>query len=282
VPVPGRHEVCLSRPILSGSNPVRCAEIWLQNGGLDDGLARGARGTSYEAGLRSKFRRSIARNALLGDTRCAEHAVKKNKVFREEIDLLIQVGDLLVVGEAKCFLFPADSRERLNYMENLAKAAAQAKRKAAAVAARPDVAAHALGIAPERAASLRVVPLVVVNQGFGVSYEIGDCRITDARFLALYLGSGSYVPHALVAPGDAGYALGSGTLYRSQAEAATLFEETLRDPPTLRRFRDRLAWDLFPFPTASGEPLFVATTTLQDISPEMRREGLLLAAAAGF
>ena len=108
VPVPGGDEVCLSRPALEGGNPIRRIEIWLQNGGLNDDLSSGARGDAYEAGLRAKCRDAILGNALLTDSRCAPHAIKKSREFGEQVDLLIQIGDIVLVCEVKCFLFPAD------------------------------------------------------------------------------------------------------------------------------------------------------------------------------
>ena len=282
VPVPGGDEVCLARPVLLGSNPIRRTEIWLQNGGLNDDLSSAARGDAYEAGLRAQCRDAIAGDALLTDARCAPNAIKKTADFPEQIDLLVQLGDLLLVCEVKCFLFPADSRERLNYMEKLADAAEQAKRKAKALALHADASAKALGLADERAGQLRVVPLVVVNQEFGVSYDFDDCLVVDARFLLLYLGSGTYVPHSVIAPKGTGYALGSSTLYNSQTESAKCFEDTLRDPPTLSRFVDRLKWEPFPVPTQTGEPLLVMRTILKEPGADERSEAERVAALAGF
>ena len=167
VPVPGSGQVCLCRSVLRGDNPLRRIEIWLRNGGYTDDLAKDARGDVYEAGLRAKVRAAIAGNALLSDARCAENAVKKDGDFPEQIDLLVQVGEVVLVCEVKCFVFPADPQERFNHMEKVVDASAQARRKAEALARRPDVAVRALGVGPDRAARLRTVPLVVLNQGFG-------------------------------------------------------------------------------------------------------------------
>ena len=227
VTVPGTERVCLARPILVGGNPIRCAEIWMQNGGLDDSLSRNARGDVYEAELRRKLRKAIEDNPLLTDTRCAEHAIKKSSDFIQQIDLLLQIGSVLIVGEVKCLLFPAEPRERFNYLEKLADAAAQARIKAQAIESRPDVAGRALGVAADKIAGSRVVPLVVVNQGFGTSLEIEGCRVTDARFLALYLSSGTYAPHVLVGRRGTEHVVASASLYRDQNEAASHIERRL-------------------------------------------------------
>ena len=166
-------------------------------------------------------------------------------------------------------------------MEKLADAADQAKRKAKALALNSDVSAKALGISNERTRDLQVIPLVVVNQEFGVSYDFDGCLVVDARFLLLYLESGTYVSHSVTAPRGGGYALGNATFYNSQSEAIVRFEDTLRDPPTLRRFVDRLNWELFPVPTKSGS-LLVMRTILKEPSGQDRTQGERLAAQAGF
>lgn len=282
VPTPGGDEVCLARPVLQCSNLIRRAEIWLQNGGLNDDLSSGARGDAYEAGLRAKCAAEIAGNALLTDAGCSPHAIKKTQDFDEQVDLLIQIGDLLLACEVKCFLFPADARERLNHMEKLAGAAAQAKRKAEALALNPGASAKALGIAEARTSAMRVVPLVVVNQEFGASYDFDGCLVVDARFLLLYLGSGTFVPHSVIGPRGAGLALGSSTLYADQAECVARIEATFGDPPPLRRFVERLEWELSPFPTSTGQPLWVMKTVLREPSADQRGDAARLAALAGF
>ena len=282
VTVPGTEQVCLARSILVAGNPIRCAEIWMQNGGLDDNLSHNARGDAYEAELRRKVRKSIEDNPLLTDARCAEHAIKKSSDFPEQIDLLLQVGRVLLVGEVKCLLFPAEPREWLNYMEKLADAAAQARTKAEAIKSHPEVAARALDVAVDKFAPSRVVPLVVVNQGFGTSLEIEGCRVTDARFLDLYLSSGTYAPDVLVGRNGIEHVVGSSSLYHDQNEAASRLEAALSDPPPLRRFLDRLVWDASQFPTASGDPLLVETPRLRPMQEEERRSAELVAALAGL
>jgi hypothetical protein len=134
-PVPEEDVVCLVRPILSVGNPLRCAEIWLQDGGLADELTKHGRGRRFEASVRNSICEVIKENPLLNDTRCAPSQISRGNGFDEQIDLLIQIGNLLVVGEVKCLLFPSEPRERYNYMSKLRGAAEQAWRKAQRLAA---------------------------------------------------------------------------------------------------------------------------------------------------
>jgi hypothetical protein len=207
---------------------------------------------------------------MVPDGACAEHAVKKSAKFGEEVDLLVRFGSLLLVGEIKCFLFPADSRERFNYLSNLKKACAQATRKAAAIEKHKAIAAQALGVSTEAVAGLRIVPIVVLNQDFGASLVFGDCIVTTASFLDLYLASGSYVSEGVMNRAEGAWAHSTQVLYANAVEAAERFDTFMRQPPPLARFRALLNWSSFRFPTLAGEPLVIAQMEVGDMPLEMQ------------
>jgi hypothetical protein len=250
VPLPGSAEhLLIAHSVLATSNVVRRVEIWLTKGGLDDNLAR------------------------------ADHAIKKSANFPEQIDVLVQFASLLLVGEVKCLLSPADSRERYNFLRTLKDAAAQATRKAAAIAQYRDVAAQVLGIPETKVNNLRVLPLVVTNQGFGISLVFDGCIVIDAKFLKLYLGSGKYVSEAAFNCVDGSWAHAERYLYRSAAEAVDNFEKSMRRPPPLYRFVDQLHWTTFEFPTLSGNSLLITRTEYGNLSDETRSRYQALHAA---
>ena len=178
---------------------------------------------------------------------------QENSEFSEQIDLLIRLGPLLIVGEVKCWLYPADAIERFNQLRKLRKAAEQVKRKANALRARPDVAAKALGLSEELCQHLRVVPLVVSNQGFGFSLDLGGCFVTDAAFLKRYLDNGSLVIGYASDVRTGAAAPMVATMYERESQAAERIERNFRDPVVLRRFEQRISWEKIPFPTPIGE-----------------------------
>lgn len=272
VPLPVSDDCVLAMPVFESTNMVRTAESWLAKGGLDDNAPKSARGDVFERVIRAKMREALARNTIVTDGACAENAIKRDKNFPEEIDLLIQFGSLLLVGEVKCFSFPADTRERYNHLRKLRDACAQAVRKAAAIAKRPDVAAKALGISEDKVKALTILPITMVNQGYGVSLEFDGCVVTDARILDLYLGSGSYDSDAAIDTKVGGSAHLTLHLYRTPEEAVERFAATMRKPPGLQRFIDRLTWTSMQVPTSKDDVLFrVAHTQLNDGSPETKK-----------
>jgi hypothetical protein len=279
VPVPGEPALLLVLPVLAVSNPLRKVEMWLQKGGLDDNLSKDSRGDSYEAEYRSSTIAAIKRNPLFSDVRCAEREIKSDEDFSEQIDLLVRLGDLLIVGEVKCWLYPAESNERFRHFRKLKGAAEQAVRKAEAIRVRPDVAARALGLDPEECKRLRVVPIVVANQGFGFSLDIGGCRIADAAFLELFFGTGSPNSGAAFDNRTGRMMSTSLTLYESEKQAADKFESILARPVVLYRFADRIEWTTTPFPSLIGANTTVAMFHLKDVTGDERMICQMLASA---
>jgi hypothetical protein len=212
----------------------------------------------------------IAENELLRDARCCPGEIKKSADFGEQIDLLIRLGSLLIVGEVKCWLYPADPFERFMHLRKLREAAEQANRKASVLASRPDIAAKALGLTEEECRGLRVVPLVVANQGFGFSLKVDGCLVTDSAFLLTYLGAGSIITSAAIDPRNGRMVQAVTKLYENEAQAGAKLEEVLAAPFVLNRFVDRISWSENPFPALVGDPVYFATPRLGDVLGEER------------
>lgn len=77
---------------------------------------------------------------------------------------------------------PTEPGERVRYDGKLESAAKQAKRKADALSAKPEVAAAALGISVQEATALQYLPLVVTAQNYGFSTRVADVLVAEAEF----------------------------------------------------------------------------------------------------
>ena len=170
----------------------------------------------------------------------------------------------------KCRLSPADPRERHNYIRKLREAVDQAKRKAALLDRRRDFVSQSLKISGERPKELRIIPLVVMNQGFGASLEIDGCRIIDFRFLRIYLGSGEHVSDGAIDPMTGHVGFSTSVLYSNQEEAERLFEKFMAEPPVLQRLLNRMQASACPFKMPSGDELLIEMHLLADMSDQDR------------
>ena len=192
LPVPNseRRHVMIA-PLLVGA-PVKRVEAWMDKGGISDSRGVKGRGKPFERHVRLEVEQALQANALIADTTVAKHGLKR-RGNSEEIDLIARIGDTVIVGEVKCFVAPSEPLERHNHLDNLSRAAEQAANKRAWAEGNREAVGAALGVTdPQRAAALVIVPLVVINNGFGLGLERHGVPIVDLHFLVTLLSSGHY------------------------------------------------------------------------------------------
>jgi hypothetical protein len=254
----GDDKIALSLPSLIAGSPVRRVEIWLEQSGKGNKLVGSRRGTRYEATVRASISEAISKNPLLPESRCAPDALRPLAADVGDIDLLIWLAPLLLVAEVKCKLTPTEPIERYNYGRMLQEAANQARRKAHWVEHNIPQAAAALDVSPDTIISAEVVPLIVVNQGYGFSLEIDGCRVIDELFLRNYFADGALVTGSAFGKGGPEMGLRfRQVLYQSAAEASARLPEHFAEPFVLKRFLDKIEWRTVRFPTASGAELLI-------------------------
>ncbi|MBB3268774.1 hypothetical protein FHW79_006449 [Azospirillum sp. OGB3] len=264
VSVSNGSRVCIARPVVSNPNMQRTIEIIMKRGGLTDDENENSRGKPFESNVRREIISAIKRNGILSKSICAEHALKR-KGAGEEIDLLFTIGRTLFVGEVKCWMFPSDPLEYANRNRAIEKAASQARKKAAWVKENIERVAGHLGVDSDRLKGFNVVPIVVQNQSYGMSLEVNEVVVTDFDFLALYIGSSRYTAGgALLADGRESFRFES--FYHSEIEAEANFCRTMKDPPVLKRFKDRLQWMVNEFPTSGDCPLYFMSGVLGELT----------------
>lgn len=262
-PGTGNLHVVLA-PLLSAS-PVKRIEAWMERGGISDSRGLKGRGKLFERHVRKVVSDVLAANELLTDASAAEHGLKR-KGESEEIDLLVRVGDVLLVGEVKCFVAPSEPTDKRNHLDNLDKATAQAEVKRAWADANRGAVAKALGVDAAQAARLRVIPVVVLNHGFGMGLERHGVPVVDLHYLRILLGWGRYQGGTRFER-HVGVAYDTVTLYRSQAEFEAKVEVLLRDPPPLKRFNERLTWRRIPFQTSNDRPFLLEFPAISEDGP---------------
>jgi hypothetical protein len=246
----------VSGAIISGS-PIRKIERWLIASGKADSLSRGARGLAYEADIRSRLAKKLAANPLLTDTACSPRAIKRGK-DGEEIDIVIRLGRTIIVGEIKCLIIPSESLERYNHIGKIEAAADQAIRKSQWLQKNASALEASIGKLPCAIEDLRFVPLVILNNGIGIGLDIDGCIVTDAGFLQLFFGSGSYTSSA-VFDFDGRQIEQSQTLYDSQSAAERDLIDVFSSPPGLAKFIPAVRWRWDDFPILDGKMKVSAT-----------------------
>jgi hypothetical protein len=283
VPVPGTDQVALVLSVLATSNPVRRVESWLEKGGLDDGRVtawpatarrlatrtpvpstRESRGDRYETIVRHDLLETMAENPVFQGGAGAARGIGSTPDFPHQVDLLVSFGGLCLVGEVKFFLMPADPQERVRYDEKLIGAAQQATTKLAALDARRDVLAAALGIDDAEAAALRLMPIIVTAQGYRFSSRMEGVLVVEAGFLRLYLSGNRVTTGMVFDPLTGRRETQTSSFYESEMAAARNFVDTMERPGPLMRFLDQVTWGETPLATF-GERAVAEMTVVEGV-----------------
>lgn len=105
---------------------VRVLERWIWQSGLD----MADKGLSYERLVADSCRESLRQNTILDDYDCAAALIIKGNNSEEEVDLLIRVGQTVLVVEVKSIVTTDSPISQYRTLERLEGAAEQVKRKA--------------------------------------------------------------------------------------------------------------------------------------------------------
>ena len=241
----GEHVVIAAGALIWGSS-IRRTERWLQTKSGDD-LSKTPNGIIYEAQTRASIKDALEENPIFSPKDWSVSHIPKGQA-KEEIDLLVRIGNRVLVGEIKCFLGPSEPSECYNYLRKLEKAAEQARRKAIWLSSEPSLIAQLLG----GSGTFETVPLVVVNQSNGVGLVFDGCQVTDAHYLRIVLGDGNYHRGAKFEDTKPIH-FNVETLYSSVGEAEAVLRHVFAEHLGVQRYREAVRWTTNLIPLANGE-----------------------------
>ena len=258
-------------------SPIRRAEHWLSRAGFSDDLSNAKRGESFERVVRQKLSSAIAENPILINSHCYLHDLKRGGEKGEQIDLLLKLKNTVVVGEIKCWLGPAEAIEYFSYLKKLSKAAEQVERKLRWAQENPEAVAGCLNVSPDDVKSMRFLPIVVTNQGYGFSLQLSGVSIVDFHFLRLYLSKGKYTAGMAFDRKKGAAVPFKENLYSTESEAELNLIPAISKPVPLKRYLDAIEWFESRLPTSSGRDLRILNCNLgKNISPVSDEEILQL------
>jgi hypothetical protein len=220
---------CLVTP-----NPLRMVEKWMRYGKLE----LQSKGGAFERHAREHLANGLQTSRLLHNAGVCPHAYAlplRGDDNPGDIDLVIWFGNTVLLGEAKCNLFPANAREFHNYFENLETAGGQIVRKAAAF--RLDSGRFWREIAKrEPPVQTQVVPLILTNLPLGVGLKFSGVPVTDILILNRFLDEGSLLRFVKFERHAAPTGDEETFFYQSAEEAEEVIAKYLAEPPQLEHF----------------------------------------------
>jgi len=229
VPLDGSWLTVLFEPLRT-LNLLWAIDSWLRRGGLN----MSARGPAFEGQLRD----NLAASAKLDGTDVVSHAITlSGEGGEEEIDIVVRVGNTILVGEAKCSVYPTEPFEFTLYEEILEGGAAQARRKADFTIAHLRELTELLGWSDIDVSRANVVPVVITNLPLGAALPNAAASVTDFHILRRFLAEGSMQKFIEISPNGTQKAAMEVKFYHSPEEAERNIEAYLANPPQLAELR---------------------------------------------
>jgi hypothetical protein len=219
-------------------NVLRSIEEWLRLGGLD----LGARGVLFEDYLR----KTVADHSRIPGVYIHPEPIVTTDAVGD-IDLWIEFGATVILGEAKCSLFPASPVENNRYRETLAGAASQAAAKAAFVRSnRSQIFARIGRAIPHE--GLRILPVVVSNLTLLSGLNFFDVPVVDALILGKFFTDGCLEQKVNVRSGESNRVGSRVVFYEKPDLAESAIAEYLLRPPQVST--------VLPLVNETSRPLF--------------------------
>lgn len=244
VPIDG-DRVGVVLAALASTNLLRAIEKWMKDGGL----SLDTRGKAYEHLVRQTM---VSRNKLPDCEVFGVDLTLHAGASTEEIDLVVRLGNTIIVGETKCSVQPSEPIEYHNYFEVLNKAARQASRKAAFVRKNLSALQAKTSLNVPDTTKTRVLPLVVTNLALGAGHSLHSVPVVDLLILTRFFDEGEVFHQGY--HDDQGQIVSreKTRLYDSETDAEQNLEGYLREPPQLLSYKKYLSPVLRPIMTLSN------------------------------
>lgn len=212
-------------------NLRRLVDIWMRQLGVDLGL----RGAAFESHVRTELMEYIARSQLRKDTTVLENSVtfRPQKDRDEQLDVVMVIRDLVIVGEAKCTLHPAEAKQEAMHRRTVTDAVAQVKRKALSIEVHSAAFRERLRqLGVEIPVNFNVLPVVILNGAVHAGFEVDQVPVVDMFIFGVFF-SGELVDVAVRhGKGDMEH-VKKRILYTDVQEAVRNAPAYLRAPPQM-------------------------------------------------
>lgn len=224
------------------AQPTRNIDRWVQQLRVE----MRERGPAFERYARTVLRQDlqVVRNAVRVDV-----YPDGANIAGEQIDLLVQVGRLVIVGELKCAVAPTDREMWSRHRARVEHAVVQARRKAVALASNTSLIRDRLKQLP---ADVVVMPLVVLNSPHFSGGTVNGVAVADLSILTLFLRN--CVRFGIVWSRNGVQEVERElTLYSTAEEVPDAAYKYFAAPPQLQELREALKWRKVPILRAAAD-----------------------------
>ncbi|WRH94368.1 hypothetical protein RCC30_11235 [Pseudomonas fluorescens] len=229
----------LSTPVL-----VRVVEHWLAE--LKVELTN--KGTHYEEVSLSEINKNLLSNKLLPKPISAlSKRLKLKSGAEEEIDLILNLGNVILIGEAKSIVTTDSSISYYRTYSTLKGATDQARRKALFFSSNIEEIFEIFGWTYDPSISHQIFPVVLNSNKIHSGFPINGVPVVDEQILARYFSSNTF-PLISVKRDDKFHHLGWFKLYENYEELQNNINSYLMHPPQLSEGRESLVYKTMKIP----------------------------------
>ncbi|MGN8055139.1 hypothetical protein ACTJKN_02625 [Pedobacter sp. 22163] len=177
-------------PLLTIIDPILLYLIdrWLEDAGYD----LDKRGGYFEKYIKASIARILNKKKYFFYIPSSPKLYNKSGKY-EEIDLLLNLRDIVVVGEVKCEKYPMEVRDGHNGLARLKHGSLQVIRKAAFILENADDLSAQIGEIKGK----EIVKLVITNYPLYTGYELNGVAVVDYFLIESYLSSGRITGNAV-------------------------------------------------------------------------------------
>lgn len=233
---------------LSQPNILRLVDNWLEDGGvsLDE------RGKAFEKYIKQMLSESLKEKGF-------QFIIPNKSKFeskldgKEEVDIMISLKNILIIGEVKCIKYPFETREVSNAYARLKKAVEQVKRKSKFIIDHIKEFEKEIGFSQ----SQKIVNIVITNYPLFTAQAIDSIPIVDCFLIESYFSSGTLSKGRITQ--DRGKFVSNEIIsekkfYSNEDEFSNNFLDTMTNPPAIQEIQplieikeNKISLDFLPY-----------------------------------
>lgn len=208
---------------------LRCFEGWMAKAVVDISQ----KGAAFENHIKEEIKQLFDANIYIDKYDFFERDILSIEGQKEEIDLLFKIGNLVILGEAKCVVTSDSATSIWNTLEIIKHASEQALRKLDFVSENFKTICTRFNWDYDENLNYNFQPIAIISNGFGVGSNFFGVPILDQNILFSYFKNGT-IPLISTANGED---LAFLKIYNSSDELKNNFSTFIYNPPTVETYK---------------------------------------------
>lgn len=208
---------------------LRCFEGWMAKANVDISQ----KGAPFEKYIKNQIKELLEKNNYIDESHFFERDTISIDGEKEEIDLLFKIGNLIILGEAKCIVTTDSAKSIWNTLEIIKHASEQALRKINFVSKNFKKICSSLDWDYDENLDYNFNPIVLISNGFGVGNSFFGVPIIDHTILFSYFKKDRI---SLIST-ESGEDLTYAKLYSSSDELQKNFSYYTFKPPAIEVYK---------------------------------------------